>query len=395
MIELALIGIQAQTRAKLEAEIRDSYVHHYFVEIAELIDFITSGNNVDLIFVEVKIDDYDLGVIQQHGVLSLKPLIFIFEESTNEGALRSYPGGSLDYISLSEAGFVMNYRIERLLAEVNKQNKIDILQSQLLQSEKMAALGQLAAGVAHEINNPIGFVSSNINLVAKYIDRIENELVDLEKSFESEGSGLALLSYKTWQANSKLGDFLKDLSDVTIESGDGLNRIKEIVKDLKEFTHIGSQEFESTDINSVLRSSVNLLKNEIKYKAEVNFQLGEIDRIDCLSSQINQVFVNIIVNACQAIIEFGEIGIRTEQTSEFVIVTIQDSGTGIEPDKLDSIFEPFYTTKPVGKGTGIGLAITKSIIERHHGEISVKSTMGEGTTFKVSLPLHQIQKPDT
>jgi signal transduction histidine kinase len=269
-------------------------------------------------------------------------------------------------------------------------NRISGLQTQLFQSEKMAALGQLAAGVAHEINNPIGFVSSNVNLLGKYIGIILEEMSALEEILEAEETGMAVLQYHSWRSGSKFDHCIENIREIVEESEDGLSRIRDIVKDLKEHTHIGSQQFESTDLNKLIQSTVNLLRNEIKYKAEVKYNFDELEPIDAIPSQLSQVFVNIIMNACQAIDEYGQLSITTESDKDDVEISIKDSGSGIEKDKLEKIFEPFFTTKAVGQGTGIGLAITKAIVERHAGQIRVYSMIGEGTTFVIHLPVHQV-----
>lgn len=282
-------------------------------------------------------------------------------------------------------------RINCTCSLLSADEQIAELRSQLVQSEKMAALGQLAAGVAHEINNPLGFISSNMNLLGRYSSMIKAEMDSLEEFLAKEETGMAVLQYNIWKSESKFSQCMQDVDEVVEESKEGLVRLREIVRDLKEYSHIGNQAFESTDLNKLLRSTVNLLRNEIKYKAHVTFELEDIGFVDAIPSQLSQVFVNIIMNACQSIEEFGELTIITEQVDDGVEVSIKDTGVGIEKEKLNKIFEPFFTTKPVGKGTGIGLAITRSIVDRHNGSVRVYSMVGEGTTFVVHLPIHHVE----
>ncbi|WP_196160364.1 sensor histidine kinase [Reinekea sp. G2M2-21] len=297
-----------------------------------------------------------------------------------------------DFVRRPIHGGILLHRIALLLNLSKQTKRAESAQTQLFQSEKLAALGQLAAGVAHEINNPVGFVTSNTNLTEKYVERIESELKKLEADCAEDESGAALLTYTRWKSATKLFQFMSDLRDISTESLEGLNRIREIVKDLKDYAHVGDMKFEQTDINQLLSSSINLLRNEIKYKAEVITELEEIPLISCIPSQINQVFVNIIVNACHAIEEFGTITIATKLIGEKVSITLQDTGKGIPKDIIKKVFDPFFTTKPVGKGTGIGLAITRSIIDRHHGDIKVSSIEGTGTEFRIFLPIEQSQE---
>jgi signal transduction histidine kinase len=291
-----------------------------------------------------------------------------------------------DYLRKPFNQHLLNHRVRLHLALRSEKNRVGTIQDQLIQSEKMAALGQLAAGVAHEINNPIGFVTSNTNLIGKYITKLEKALKELETRCLEEPSGAATLLHASWNAQNNVNKILADLQEVSIESLDGLNRVKDIVKDLKDYAHVGEQKFEYADINKLLTSTVNLLRNEIKYKADIIYEFDELPSVPCIISQLNQVFVNIVVNACHAIDNFGEIKLKTYQDADSIFIDISDNGCGMSKEVARKIFDPFFTTKEVGKGTGIGLAITKSIIDRHHADLSVKSTEGKGTTFTIEIP---------
>jgi len=270
----------------------------------------------------------------------------------------------------------------------NMNSKLEEAQNQLLQSEKMAAVGQLAAGVAHEINNPIGYVNSNISTLETYI----NELMQMLTAYEacepemdesSELTKALMLTKDTFDL-----DYLKeDLVNLINESKEGLDRVKKIVQDLKDFSHVDESEWQYADLHKGLDSTLNMVNNEIRYKAEVIKRYGNIPEIQCLSSQINQVFMNLLVNAVHAIESHGTITITTNLKEGGVLIEIEDNGTGIPKDKLPRIFEPFFTTKPVGSGTGLGLSLSYNIINKHDGKITVESEPGKGTKFQIWLPI--------
>ena len=262
--------------------------------------------------------------------------------------------------------------------------------SQLLQSEKMASIGQLAAGVAHEINNPIGYVHSNLGSLGKYIDNLFAIVSAYEAAEGDYQPGSACLP--RLQAVKKQFDlaFLReDIPALLTESRDGITRVKKIVQDLKDFSHVDEAEWQTTDLHQGLDSTLNIVWNELKYKVEVVKEYGNLPEIECIPSQLNQVFMNLFVNAGHAIETRGTLTIRTGAEAEQVWVEIADSGKGIAPEHLTRIFEPFFTTKPVGKGTGLGLSLSYGIIQKHHGRIEVESAPGMGTTFRVWLPVSQ------
>jgi two-component system NtrC family sensor kinase len=263
-------------------------------------------------------------------------------------------------------------------------------QGQLLQSEKMASIGQLAAGVAHEINNPIGYVSSNLGTLEKYIRDILS-LVETFESGEKDYLPGSNIPGKILALKEKLDlEFLKeDISSLMTESKDGITRVRKIVQDLKDFSHVDEAEWQWTNLHNGLDSTLNIVWNELKYKAEVVKEYGDLPEVECFSSQINQVFMNLLVNAAHAIETRGTITIRTGHEGEQAWVEISDTGKGISPEHINRIFDPFFTTKPVGQGTGLGLSLSYSIMQKHHGNIEVRSEQGKGTTFRVSLPIKQ------
>jgi len=269
--------------------------------------------------------------------------------------------------------------------------ELEETRDQLLQSEKMAAIGQLAAGVAHEINNPIGYINSNLSSMQRYLAQLM-ELVELyqvtEDVFETRHPDILQLIQQV-RKRIDLEYCKQDIKDLLSESQEGISRVKKIVKDLKDFSHVDESEWQRVDLHKGLESTLNIINNEIKYKAEVRKEYGSLPLVECLASQVNQVFMNLLVNAAHAIEQQGIITISTGQQDNEVWIEIADNGTGIPEDKIKRIFDPFYTTKPVGVGTGLGLSLSYKIIQKHHGHIDLNSIEGQGTSFKVWLPVEQ------
>lgn len=265
--------------------------------------------------------------------------------------------------------------------------KLAEAQSQLLQSEKMASIGQLAAGVAHEINNPIGFVNSNLGTLRRYMD-------DLFTVLSAYEAGAGELKTETRAALDNMRrdvdiTFVReDVASLLTESMDGLQRVKRIVQDLKDFSQVDASEKQWANLEGCLDSTLNVAWSELKLKAEVSKEYRCIPEIECIPSQLNQVFMNLLLNAAHAIERQGRITIRTGQEQENVWVEVQDTGTGIKPEHLGRVFDPFFTTKPVGQGTGLGLSLSYGIVQKHEGRIAVKSEVGVGSVFRVTLPIH-------
>jgi PAS domain S-box-containing protein len=259
---------------------------------------------------------------------------------------------------------------------------------QLLQSEKMASIGQLAAGVAHEINNPIGFVNSNMNTLSGYVDTLLSVARAYHEAVLEAAPGSALAArVESIDRAADLGFLKEDIGDLIAESLDGLKRVRDIVQSLKDFSHVGASDWRYADLHAGLESTLHIVANEIKYKAVVEKRYGQLPEVKCLASQLNQVFMNLIVNAGHAISERGVITIATGVDGDWVWVAISDNGCGIPPQNLNRIFEPFFTTKPVGSGTGLGLSLSYSIVNKHGGRIQVDSTPDVGTTFTIRLPI--------
>ena len=282
--------------------------------------------------------------------------------------------------------------LARQLTEMTSLNhKLEAAQVQLLQSEKMASIGQLAAGVAHELNNPIGFVHSNLGTLENYLKDIFEIATACETAAAAAANPTDFARIDALKAEKDF-DYLKtDVFQLMRESRDGLSRVKKIVQDLKDFSRVGETEWQWADIHQCLDSTLNIVWNELKYKCTVDKQYAAaLPQIRCLPSQLNQVFMNLLMNAAQAIPDKGKITISTRQTGEDAIqIAIHDSGMGIPEENLQRIFDPFFTTKPIGKGTGLGLSIVWGIVGKHHGKMDVSSTVGAGTTFTITLPVQQ------
>ena len=263
--------------------------------------------------------------------------------------------------------------------------KLEEAQNQLLQSEKMASMGQLAAGVAHEINNPIGFVNSNLGTLERYVDSLLR-LLDAYEKLEPALDENMLQDLRLLKKEIDTAYLRQDISDLLAESLDGMQRVKRIVQDLKDFSHVDRGERELADLEKGLESTLNVVWNELKYKTKVIKEYAHPPAIECLPSQLNQVFMNLLINAAHSIETSGEITLRTGSDQEHVWVEVEDTGSGIPAENLSRIFEPFFTTKPVGKGTGLGLSLSYGIVKKHHGKIEVTSELGKGTKFRVILP---------
>lgn len=279
-----------------------------------------------------------------------------------------------------------------------KTEEIRQAQEHLMQQEKMASIGQLAAGVAHEINNPMGFITSNINSLDEYAGELirfvtlQRDLIDEADRaglFTGEKTDRLLSELRHIDEGADIDFILKDIPPLLSESIDGAERIRKIVQDLKDFAHPGEETLSLADLNTNLDKSINIVGSELKYKVTLEKDYQPLPPVQCYARQLDQVFINLLVNAAQAITDKGTITVTTRHDNTHAVVAIADTGTGIPKGKLKKIFDPFYTTKPVGKGTGLGLNVVYNIVKRHRGSISVKSEESKGTTFTLRLPLHR------
>ncbi len=273
--------------------------------------------------------------------------------------------------------------------------KLSKAQEHLVQSEKLASIGQLAAGVAHEINNPIGYIFSNFGTLENYLVHLFEMLAVYEAAENSHSDPHIAKALRDKREAIELDYLKEDIPVLMRESREGIVRVRKIVQDLKDFSHVdASPEWQLANLAVGIDSTLNVVSNEIKYKADVVKEYGNIPEVECLASQINQVVMNLVVNAAHAIgPERGKITIRTGAQGGDAWFEVSDTGSGIPKDSLARIFDPFYTTKPVGKGTGLGLSLSYGIVQKHHGHIDVVTEIGQGTTFRVTLPIMQPANP--
>lgn len=262
------------------------------------------------------------------------------------------------------------------------QKKSEHMQQLLFQSEKMAVIGQLTTSVTHEINNPVGYVHSNLNTLSDYVNNLIHMIELLSEPGSTEPS----------EAIKHRFDFdyiCEDVRNLLKESAFGLDQVISQIMSLKDLTHTDEGHFQLANIEAGILSSLTIVNNELKYKAVIHKDFAGLPMVECMPSQLNQVMLNLLVNAGHAISEHGEIHIRTGVQQDWVWIEVQDNGCGISDEHLSRIFEPFFTTKAIGKGTGLGLALSLNTIKRHHGRIEVTTTPGGGTSFKIWLPVKQ------
>ena len=289
----------------------------------------------------------------------------------------------------------LEQRVQERTRELEEtMNALKRTQTQLVHQEKMASIGQLAAGVAHEINNPVAFVSTNLRTLKEYMEEIFRLIAkygEAEQAMENEDHARMrslCAEIRTLKQKMDLEFILEDSGEVIEESLEGTERVRRIVTDLKHFSHKGEKEMQYADLNAELESTLNMVWNELKYKAAITKEFGDLPHILCFPTELNQVFMNLLINAAQAIPNRGEITVRTFQENGHIRIQIRDTGAGIPKENLPRLFDPFFTTKEPGKGTGLGLSIAHSIVvEKHHGTLAVQSEMGKGTTFTITLPV--------
>ncbi|MDO6693201.1 ATP-binding protein [Aliiglaciecola sp. 3_MG-2023] len=274
------------------------------------------------------------------------------------------------------------------LEQINQE--LQATQEQLTQAAKMASIGQLAAGVAHEINNPIGFVKSNLSSLEEYIDiyrKISENLVVVYGKAPSESVELSKQNLIEIINSEDLAFINEDSKDVLVESVEGLERVTNIVKDLKQFSRVDVEEKSWLDINECIESTLKMVSNELKYHCDIQKDLSEVPKIKINFGKISQVLTNLLINAGQAIRDNGQISISTKVKDQQILIAVKDNGSGIPPENLSKLFDPFFTTKDVGKGTGLGLSISHGIIQEHGGDITVTSKVNKGSCFTITLPI--------
>lgn len=262
-------------------------------------------------------------------------------------------------------------------------------QDQMLQREKMASIGQLAAGVAHEINNPTGFISSNLGTLKKYANNLQEFIKIQNLVLHTLANGTdELEKLKEDEKKLKINYIKDDIQELIDESIEGADRIKNIVMNLKSFSRVDEiSKIQRANINKCIEDTLTIVWNELKYKAQVNKEFGDLPETYCYVQQMTQIFMNLLVNAVHAIETKGEINIKTWHDNGAIYVSVTDTGCGIPEEIRSRIFDPFFTTKEVGKGTGLGMSIVYEIIKKHNGDLTLESTVGKGTTFTIQLPV--------
>ncbi len=385
----------------------------YFAESGEEALESIRDNNIDIVLLDIIMPGID-------GVETLRRIVATFKRnikvimystiSDGKSLEQCFEIGAVDFIHkpIEEMEFIA--RLNSVIKQKHLEDehityvkkieaqKMIISESniQLMQQEKMAGIGQLAAGVAHEINNPLGFISSNLSVLKEYVTKF----YAVYELFESDLEGDILL--KAMENFIRTEDFkfiFEDLEALFEETDIGLTRVTEIVKSLRNFSTVDTLEsFNSYNINDGLKDTLIIANNSIKYSANITTEYGDMVNIDAIGGQINQVLLNMVLNAADAVKNrhdsgMGNIVIKTYIENHYVVFSIKDDGTGIDDDHLSSLFNPFFTTKPVGKGLGLGLSMSYDIIvNKHCGKIDVKSVINEGTEFIVYLPIENKNK---
>lgn len=380
---------------------------------------VLSQQSVDLVLLDLNMPEKSgFEVLQELPTLTLRraPSVIVLSADNEPTTIsRALHLGAADYVSTPFNRDELLARVRTQLALHNREQhleervsartlelqtaneRLQATTAQLIQAEKMVSLGQLAAGVAHEINNPVGYINSNLDTLKAYLGdiwRVVEAYEALESSLpESEAKqDLQLLKQRLDL------DYLHEDSDHLIaESMQGVLRVKQIVSDLKGFAHPEQKAWQEVDLNQLLRSSLNIVSNELKYKCDVVLRLGEPFLVQCIGPQISQVLLNLLVNAGQSIQGFGQIVIESglDEDATRVWLSIADNGVGMSRATQGKIFDPFFTTKPVGEGTGLGLSVSYGIVQMHRGEIQVESTLGGGSCFTLYLPIQQLAVQET
>jgi two-component system NtrC family sensor kinase len=299
---------------------------------------------------------------------------------------------SLERRSLQRTARSYKNHLERQNVElIRRKAELEHLQTQLVHSEKMASLGQLSAGIAHELNNPAGFIYGNMDILRQYLSQLENLFNAYDKVALCGDDALLINALKERVGYERIR---ADLNSILSDCHEGAQRICAVVQNLRLFSRLDEAELKQVDIHDGLDSTVRLLSQYFGAgRIELRRDYGNLPLIGCYAGQLNQVWMNLLVNAAQALDGTGEVRISTRVADDSVVVALSDTGCGIPENQISKIFDPFFSTKPIGEGTGLGLSISHGIIERHGGMITVDSEVGVGTTFTVTIPITATERP--
>ncbi|HLA27996.1 MAG TPA: ATP-binding protein [Syntrophales bacterium] len=354
---------------------------------------ILSGNHIDLIISDQRMPETTgveffaqvnelyprAGKVLLTGYADLQAIV----EAINQGSVDKYITKPWSHDQITKIVLeVLNSQFRKSIEERKR------IEAQLVQSAKMASLGEMIAGIAHEINNPLSFIHANLGNLSKFIKKVL-DLVEIYDKLDISADVKEKINKAKEDINYEyLKSRITEMIEISLIGGD---RMKKIIMDIKTFSRLDAAEFAESDIHSAIDITLNILTHEYNDRIVVKKEYGEIPLIECYIDRINQVFMNLLVNAGHAIKDKGEVKIKTGMEDGMVKIEISDTGSGIPDDIIDKIFDPFFTTKPVGSGTGLGLSISHGIIEQHKGTLSVKSKLGEGTTFTIMFPVHQTE----
>lgn len=402
----------------LLASLGDNYDLRVAIDGQAALDLLAGGYRPDLILLDIMmpgIDGYEVcRRLKGNPALVSIPVIFLTALDNDQDETKGLALGAVDYITKPFSPAIVCQRIKTHLElklhrdsldEIVAQKTAELsnayvdlkkVHDQMVQQEKMASLGQLAAGVAHEINNPAGFVNSNIGSLEKYVERLLQWTLFVDDHMDKIDNAELVAELSTKKRALKIDYILDDIKSLIAETKDGIERIGSIVRNMKNFCRAEDDEMKQVDLAECIDSALSIAWNEVKYKATVEKNYAELPPISVLPQQLGQVFVNLLVNAAQAIEDQGQITITTRMeqgndgtpggVTRWAVVTICDTGCGMTPEQQLHIFEPFFTTKEVGKGTGLGLSICADIMQKHNGIITVDSTVGTGSCFTLRLP---------
>jgi signal transduction histidine kinase len=326
-------------------------------------------------------------------------------DNMEETVLKTLEAGAIGYLikPFERVEVLFNVKNALRLSHLEKENRSQRLQLEqkleqcnldlhesyrrMVQQERLASLGQLAAGVAHEVNNPTGYIASNLSSLQKYLKRIRTFHETAQALIDAGSDSRLHDELHNLRIHLKIDDIMADLEELVTDAIEGTERIRRIVMGLKKFSHKEAEEAQAIDVNKIIEETLSLCWNELKYKTEVKRRFSPLPQIWGMPQKLSQVFLNLLVNAAQAIEKQGTITIITQQVGDEIQIAISDDGCGIAEEQLDKIFEPFYTTKGETGGTGLGLSILHEIIGQHHGRVHVQSKPGAGSTFTVILPV--------